>query len=59
MMSGPMIVGLPRGMVGRSSTKLTRRYCHWIKARQENLEAEVKKSWPQMGTIGTQSAENR
>jgi hypothetical protein len=65
MMSGPMILtlggqcksGLPRGMVGHGSSKMTRTYCHWIKARQENLEAEVKKSWAQTGTLGTQSAE--
>jgi len=33
-------------LLGHSSTKMTeRRYSHWIKGRQENLEAEVKKSW--------------
>ena len=29
-------------LVGHSSTKMTMKYSHWIKARQENLEAEVK-----------------
>ena len=47
-------------LLGHSSTKITeRRYSHWIKARQESLEAEVKKSWAQTGTVNTQSAENR
>jgi len=47
-------------LLGHSSTKITeRRYSHWIKARQENLEAEVKKSWAQTGTVDTQSAESR
>ncbi len=34
-------------LVGHSSTKMTMKYSHWIKARQESLEAEVKKSWAQ------------
>ena len=46
-------------LVGHSSTKMTMKYSHWIKARQENLEAEVKKSWAQTGTIDTRSADNR
>jgi integrase/recombinase XerD len=37
-------------LLGHSSMKITeRRYSHWIKGRQENLEAEVKKSWGQLG----------
>ena len=33
-------------LLGHSSTKMTElRYSHWIQRRQENLEAEVKKSW--------------
>jgi integrase len=33
-------------LLGHSSIKMTeRRYSHWIKGRQENLEAEVRKSW--------------
>jgi hypothetical protein len=51
-----MIVWLPRGMVGHSSIKMKRKYCHSIKARQENQEAEAKKSWAATGTAGTQSA---
>jgi integrase/recombinase XerD len=36
-------------LLGHSSMKITeRRYSHWIKGRQENLEAEVKKSWGQL-----------
>jgi site-specific recombinase XerD len=31
-------------LVGHRSTKMTMKYSHWLKARQENLEAEVKKS---------------
>jgi integrase/recombinase XerD len=46
-------------LVGHSSTKMTMKYSHWIKARQKSLEAEVKKSWAQLGTVDTQSAENR
>jgi integrase/recombinase XerD len=47
-------------LLGHSSTKMTeRRYSHWIKARQDSLEAEVKKSWAQTGTPRSQSAENR
>lgn len=47
-------------LLGHSSTKITeKRYSHWIKARQENLEAEVKKSWAQSGTVDTQSQQNR
>jgi integrase len=39
-------------LAGHSSTKLTmRHYSHWIKARQENLEAQIKKSWAQSGTV--------
>ncbi len=39
-------------LAGHSSTKVTQKtYSHWIKARQENLEAEVKKSWAQLGTV--------
>jgi integrase len=39
-------------LVGHSSTKVTmRHYSHWVKARQENLEAEVKKSWAQMAPV--------
>jgi integrase/recombinase XerD len=38
-------------ILGHSSIKMTeRRYSHWVKGRQESLEAEVKKSWAQMGT---------
>ncbi|HEY1472221.1 MAG TPA: tyrosine-type recombinase/integrase [Candidatus Acidoferrum sp.] len=32
-------------LLGHSSAKVTALYSHWIKGRQENLEAEVKKSW--------------
>jgi len=47
-------------LLGHSSTKITeRRYSHWIKARQESLEAEVKKSWAQTGTVDTAVSENR
>jgi integrase/recombinase XerD len=47
-------------LLGHSSTRITeRRYSHWIKARQESLESEVKKSWAQTGTVATQSSENR
>jgi integrase/recombinase XerD len=39
-------------LAGHSSTKVTMKsYSHWVKARQDNLEAEVKKSWAQMGTV--------
>ena len=48
-----MPVAIVAVLAGHSSTKMTeRRYSHWIKARQENLEAEVKKSWAQTGTLG-------
>jgi integrase len=47
-------------LLGHSSTKITeRRYSHWIKSRQENLEAEVKKSWAQMGTVQSRTSDNR
>jgi integrase/recombinase XerD len=47
-------------LVGHSSTRVTmKHYSHWIKSRQDNLEAEVKKSWAQLGTVDTQSAGNR
>jgi integrase/recombinase XerD len=47
-------------LLGHSSTKITeKRYSHWIKPRQDNLEAEVKKSWAQMGTVHSQQIENR
>jgi integrase len=43
-------------LVGHSSSKITmKHYSHWIKSRQDNLEAEVKKSWAQTGTVGVQS----
>jgi len=39
-------------LAGHSSTKVTMKtYSHWVKARQDNLEAEVKKSWAQIGVI--------
>jgi integrase/recombinase XerD len=39
-------------LAGHSSSKITtRKYSHWIKERQDSLEAEVKKSWAQMGTV--------
>jgi integrase len=39
-------------LAGHSSTKVTmKHYSHWVKARQENLEAEVKKSWPQLAPV--------
>ncbi len=39
-------------LAGHSSTKVTMKsYSHWVKARQENLEAEVKKSWARLGTV--------
>jgi site-specific recombinase XerD len=34
-------------------------YSHWTKARQENLQAEVKKSWAQIGTVEQASRRNR
>jgi integrase/recombinase XerD len=47
-------------LLGHSSTKITeKRYSHWIKSRQENLETEVKKSWAQMGTVAQKSLEKR
>jgi integrase/recombinase XerD len=47
-------------LLGHSSTKITeRRYSHWIKSRQENLESEVKKSWAQMGTVEPHPTANR
>jgi integrase/recombinase XerD len=47
-------------LLGHSSTRITeRRYSHWIKSRQENLEAEVKKSWAQMGTVHSRTSGNR
>jgi integrase/recombinase XerD len=47
-------------ILGHSSTKITeRRYSHWIKGRQENLEAELKKAWAQTDTPDSQSAPNR
>jgi len=40
-------------LAGHSSSKVTMKsYSHWVKARQENLETEVKKSWAQLGKIG-------
>lgn len=43
-------------LLGHSSTKITeKRYSHWIKARQENLEVEVKKLWAQTGTVEVSS----
>jgi integrase len=47
-------------LLGHASTKITeRRYSHWIKSRQESLEAEVKKSWARMGTVESQTTGNR
>jgi integrase/recombinase XerD len=47
-------------LLGHSSTKITeKRYSHWIKSRQENLEAEVKKSWAQTGTVEPRATDNR
>ena len=34
-------------LMGHTSQAMTRRYSHWIKSRQENLEAEQKNSWSQ------------
>jgi integrase/recombinase XerD len=43
-------------LVGHSSTKVTmKHYSHWVKSRQDSLEAEVKKSWAQLGTASMQS----
>jgi integrase len=43
-------------LLGHASTRITeKRYSHWIKARQESLEAEVKKSWARLGTQAEQS----
>jgi integrase/recombinase XerD len=37
-------------LAGHSSTRVTmRHYSHWVKARQDNLETEVKKSWAKTG----------
>jgi integrase len=54
-----MLIEDVAALVGHSSTKMTMRYSHWTKERQDNLEAEVKKSWAQLGTIDAQSVENR
>jgi integrase/recombinase XerD len=38
-------------LLGHSKTSMTeKRYSHWIKGRQENLELEVKKSWASLGS---------
>jgi hypothetical protein len=38
-------------LLGHSKTSMTeKRYSHWIKGRQENLELEVKKSWTNLGS---------
>jgi len=38
-------------LLGHSKSSMTeKRYSHWIKGRQENLELEVKKSWANLGS---------
>jgi integrase len=39
-------------LLGHRSSKITERhYSHWIRARQENLEAQVVKTWARLGHI--------
>ena len=39
-------------LLGHSSTKITERsYSHWVKGRQEKLEAAVRNSWPHLATV--------
>ena len=40
-------------LLGHSSIKITERhYAPWVKARQEQLEAEVRRIWRQLGVRG-------
>jgi integrase/recombinase XerD len=46
-------------LLGNTTRIVAKHYSHWIKARQEALRDEVKKSWAQLGTMGTQATDNR
>jgi integrase/recombinase XerD len=44
-------------LLGHGTTKITlKHYSHWVKARQDRLEEEVKKSWAQLGTVASPTA---
>jgi integrase/recombinase XerD len=46
-------------LLGHSSTRITaKHYSHWVRARQERLESEVKKSWAQLGTVADEVVQN-
>jgi integrase len=45
-------------LLGHSSSKITaKHYSHWIKTRQDSLEAAVRNSWAQLGTLDPQMAQ--
>lgn len=59
-----LLAGVPLDRVatllGHTNSKITEKhYAPWIRARQEQLEADVRRVWGQISAVGTSIASNR